>query len=91
MYIRQIILCITIHQKVYIYKYHVDVLWKGLRGAPIMEEITTIDEEGNEVIEEVLSGYEEPTHPVGWAEKAVDVQGEGLHGFLGMRYEELKL
>lgn len=72
-------------------KHHVDVLWKGLQGAPIMEEITTIDENGDEVVEEIISDYEEPTHPIGWGEKAVDVQGEGLHSFLGMKYTELKL
>ena len=63
-------------------KYHVDVLWKGLQGAPIVE---IVDEE------EMIVGYEEPTHPVGWGEKAVEVNDEGLHSFLGLKYTELKL
>lgn len=72
-------------------KYHVDVLWKGLKGAPIYEEVETIDENGDTITEEIISGYEEPTHPIGWGDKAVEVTGEGLHGFYGMKYSELKL
>jgi len=30
-------------------------------------------------------------HPYGWATYSVDVSGEGIHSFLGLKYQELKL
>ena len=30
-------------------------------------------------------------HPYGWATYSVNVSGEGIHGFLGLKYQELKL
>jgi hypothetical protein len=30
-------------------------------------------------------------HPYGWATYSVDVSGEGVHGFLGLKYQELKI
>ena len=30
-------------------------------------------------------------HPYGWATYSVNVSDEGIHGFLGLKYQELKL
>ena len=30
-------------------------------------------------------------HPYGWATYSVNVSGEGIHNFLGLKYQELKL
>ena len=30
-------------------------------------------------------------HPYGWATYSVNVSGEGIHGFLGLKYQELKI
>ena len=30
-------------------------------------------------------------HPYGWATYAADVEGEGVHGFLGLDYQKLKI
>ena len=30
-------------------------------------------------------------HPYGWATYSVNVSGEGIHGFLGLNYQELKI
>jgi hypothetical protein len=30
-------------------------------------------------------------HPYGWATYSVNVSGEGVHGFLGLKYQDLKL
>ena len=31
------------------------------------------------------------SHPYGWATYSVNVSGEGIHGFLGLKYQELKI
>ena len=31
------------------------------------------------------------SHPYGWASYAVNVSDEGIHGFLGLKYQELKI
>ena len=58
-------------------KYHLDVLWKGLEGAEIIED--------GEVV-----GHEDPTQPEGWAEHAVDVTDNGVHAFMGLEYNDYK-
>jgi len=58
--------------------YHVDVLWKGLVGADI-------------IVDGEVTGQEPVTHPDGWADKAVDVSGDGVHGFMGLNYEYYKI
>ena len=30
-------------------------------------------------------------HPYGWATYSVNISSEGIHGFLGLKYQELKL
>jgi hypothetical protein len=30
-------------------------------------------------------------HPYGWATYSVNISGEGLHSFLGLEYQDLKL
>ena len=32
----------------------------------------------------------EYSHPYGWAGKAVDIDGDGIHSFFGLNYESLK-
>jgi hypothetical protein len=31
------------------------------------------------------------SHPYGWATYSINVSGEGVHGFLGLKYQELKI
>ena len=31
------------------------------------------------------------SHPYGWATYSVNVSDEGIHGFLGLKYQELKI
>jgi len=31
------------------------------------------------------------SHPYGWATYSVNVSGEGIHSFLGLKYQELKI
>ena len=58
--------------------YHVDVLWKGLVGADI-------------VVDGEITGQEAVTHPEGWGDAAVDVTGDGVHGFMGLDYGYYKI
>jgi len=58
--------------------YHLDVLWKGLVGADIIED--------GEVI-----GQRPVTHPEGWGNAAVNVSGEGVHSFMGLDYGYYKI
>ena len=30
-------------------------------------------------------------HPSGWADAAIDIDSEGMHGFMGVSYQENKL
>ena len=61
--------------------YLVDVLWKGLQGDAITEEV-----EG----ETIVTGYEPADHPYGWKTRSIDIDHEGIHGFLGLKYQSLK-
>lgn len=61
--------------------YLVDVLWKGLQGDAITEEV-----EG----ETIVTGYEDADHPYGWKGRSIDIDHEGIHGFLGLKYQSLK-
>ncbi len=65
-----------------------------------------INEEG-EVIEEAVYGTDylvdvlwrglepdeegEIDHPYGWKSYSVDIETEGIHGFMGLKYQDLKL
>ena len=65
------------------------------------------DEEGEEVTAPVLSNKwhldvawsdaeitsedGEVDHPYGWKSYAVDIEGDGVHSFFGLRYDSLKL
>ena len=69
-------------EAVYGTSYLVDVLWKGLQGDAITEIVDG---------EEVITGYEAPDHPYGWKTRSVDITDEGIHSFLGLKYQEMKL
>ena len=71
----------------------------------IVLEQAIIDEDGEVETEAVLSedwhvdvlwnGLEadedgDYSHPYGWAGKAVDIDGDGVHAFFGLNYESLK-
>ena len=71
----------------------------------IVLEQAVIDKDGEIETEAVLSddwhvdvlwsGLEadedgEYKHPYGWAGKAVDIDGDGVHSFFGLNYESLK-
>ena len=66
-------------------KWHLDVLWKEEQIKRVDEE-AVIDEDGNIVTPEVVS-YD---HPYGWKSYAVDIDGDGVHSFLGLSYDSLK-
>lgn len=67
-------------------KYHVDVLWNGSEIETVEEE-AVLDEDGNVVTPAVTS----IDHPYGWKTYAVDLDHEGVHGFLGISYLANKL
>ena len=47
----------------------------------LWKNIEEVDEEGNVTI----------NHPYGWASYAIDIEDEGMHGFMGVSYQENKL
>ena len=64
------------------------------------------DEEGNETVAPILStdwhvdvlwsnleadAYGSYSHPYGWAGKAVNINGNGVHAFFGLDYNSLKI
>jgi hypothetical protein len=57
------------------------------------------DEEGSELVAPVLSDKwhvdvlwnDLDDHPYGWKSYAVDVNGDGVHSFLGLDYEKYKI
>jgi hypothetical protein len=65
----------------------------------IVEQQGQYDEDGNEIVAPVLSskyhvdvlwkGIED--HPYGWKSYAVDVNGNGVHSFLGLDYNSYKI
>ena len=67
-------------------KYSVDVLWNE-------PEITTVDVEA--VLDEdgmvVTPAVTSVSHPYGQANKALDLEDEGVHGFFGVTYQGNKL
>ena len=67
-------------------KYSVDVLWNE-------PEITTVDVEA--VLDEdgmvVTPAVTSVSHPYGWANKALDLEDEGVHGFFGVSYQGNKM
>jgi hypothetical protein len=67
-------------------KWHLDVAWKEEQIKTVDEE-AVIDEDGNIVTPEVVS-YD---HPYGWKSYAVEIEGDGVHSFFGLSYNELKL
>ena len=64
----------------------------------IVEQQGQYDEDGNEVVAPVLSskyhvdvlwkGIDD--HPYGWKSYAVDIDGDGVHSFLGLSYNSHK-
>lgn len=47
----------------------------------LWKDIEEVDEDGNVSI----------SHPYGWATYAIDLDNEGMHGFMGVSYQENKL
>ena len=47
----------------------------------LWEDIQVVDEEGNVSF----------AHPSGWADAAIDIDNEGMHGFMGVSYQENKM
>lgn len=66
-------------------KWHVDVIWQEEQIKSIDEQ-AVIDEDGNIVTPEVAI-YD---HPYGWKSYAVDIDGDGVHSFLGLSYNAHK-
>ena len=75
-------------------------------GYEVLEK-AVYDEEQEEVISETVFGEGylvdvlwrdleadengEIDHPYGWKSYEVDIEDEGIHGFLGLKYQDLKL
>jgi hypothetical protein len=59
-------------------KWHVDVLW---------QHTYEVQGEGDDAVNVLV----EPTHPYGWATYKVDLDTEGVHGFYGLSYQDMKL
>jgi hypothetical protein len=57
------------------------VLSKKYSVDVLWKDLEETDEDGNVTIE----------HPKGWKSKALDLEGEGVHGFLGLSYQDYKL
>lgn len=65
----------------------------------IVEQQGQYDEDGNETVAPVLSskyhvdvlwkGIDD--HPYGWKSYAVDIDGDGVHSFLGLNYDSYKI
>ena len=47
----------------------------------LWKDLEETDEDGNVTID----------HPYGWKSKAIDLDDEGVHGFLGVKYQDNKL
>ena len=47
----------------------------------LWKDIEQVDEDGNVSV----------SHPYGWATYAIDIDSEGMHGFMGVSYQENKL
>ena len=70
-----------VEDAVYSDAYLIDALWKEEQIKTIEQE-AVLDEEGNVITPEVVS-YD---HPYGWKSYSVNLDHEGLHGFLGVSY-----
>jgi len=66
-------------------KWHVDVLWHEDEIKTIEQE-AVLDDYGEIETPEILS-YD---HPYGWKSYAVDIDSDGIHSFLGLRYSDYK-
>jgi len=67
-------------------KYSVDVLWNEPEITTVESE-AVLDEDGMVVTPAVTS----VSHPYGWANKALDLDDEGVHGFFGVSYQGNKM
>ena len=67
-------------------KWHLDVAWSDSEITTVEKE-AVLDEEGMILTPEVVS----VNHPYGWKSYAVEIEGDGVHSFFGLSYNELKL
>ena len=67
-------------------KWHLDVAWSDAEITTVEEE-AVLDDEGMILTPEVVS----VNHPYGWKSYAVEIEGDGVHSFFGLSYNELKL
>ena len=67
-------------------KWHLDVAWSDSEITTVEEE-AVLDDEGMILTPEVVS----VNHPYGWKSYAVEIEGDGVHSFFGLSYNELKL
>ena len=75
-----------VEEAVYSENYLVDVLWI-VKDITTIEQEAVLDEEGNIITPAVTS----VDHPYGWKSYSVDLEHEGVHGFLGVSYLGNKL
>jgi hypothetical protein len=66
-----------------IYDEEGELLHEAIYGTDYLVDVLWVD------LEEEEDGS--VSHPYGWATYSVNVSGEGIHGFLGLKYQELKI
>jgi hypothetical protein len=76
----------VVEEAVYGTDYLVDVLWNSSE-ITIVEEEAVLDEDGMVVTPAITS----IDHPYGWKSYSVDIETEGIHGFMGLNYQALKI
>jgi len=59
--------------------------------APVLSESYHVDVLWKNIQEVDEDGNVSFAHPSGWADAAIDLDSEGMHGFMGVSYQENKL
>ena len=59
--------------------------------APVLSESYHIDVLWKDIQVEDEDGNVSFAHPTGWADAAIDLDSEGMHGFMGVSYIENKM
>lgn len=59
--------------------------------APVLSENYHVDVLWKDIEEVDEDGNSSVSHPYGWASYAIDIDSEGMHGFMGVLYLENKL
>ena len=66
-------------------KWHLDVAWDDAEITTVEEE-AVLDDEGMVVDGNLIQA----DHPYGWKSYSEEIEGDGVHSFFGLKYDELK-